>query len=145
MSLFYMSLSICDTDYWKIYLSEDQYCLGRCVIVLKRNCGELSRLTEEEFFDLLKIVKRFEVGVKKEFGANMFNWTCLMNNAWKETNNEIPQVHFHVRPRYKDKVNFSGVVFEDEVFAHHYKRGTDKKVSEDVAQNIIEKIREIME
>lgn len=139
-----MNFDIYDTKYWEIVLASEQYYFGRCVVVLKRECGELSGLTNEEFLDLLEIIKKFEGIMKKEFGATMFNWTCLMNDAYKETNDEMPQVHFHVRPRYKNKVEFTGVTFEDEGFAHHYERKIKKEISEEVLQKIVERMRELM-
>lgn len=140
-----MNLKIYNTKYWEIYLSSEQYYLGRCVVVLKRECGELSGLTEEEFSDFLGVIKNLERALKKAFGTTMFNWTCMMNNAYKEENNENPRVHFHMRPRYKDRVKFAGIVFEDKEFGHHYKRKAEKEVSEDVLGKIVERIRESFE
>jgi diadenosine tetraphosphate (Ap4A) HIT family hydrolase len=133
-------MELFETDFWKVELSPEQYYLGRCAVSLKRECGELSGLTDEEILDLLKIVKDLEARMKKVFGATMFNWTCLMNDAWKETNDRKPRVHFHVRPRYKDKVEFEGVVFEDENFAHHY----DRKIEKDISDEVFEKIAEAL-
>lgn len=138
------NLDIQNTKYWKIILSPEQYYFGRCVVILKRECGELSKLTDEEFLDLLEIIKKFETVMKKEFGATMFNWTCLMNNAYKETNNETPQVHFHVRPRYKNKVEFAENTFKDEEFAHHYERKIEKEISREALQKIVEKMKGLM-
>jgi diadenosine tetraphosphate (Ap4A) HIT family hydrolase len=139
-----MNLNIYETKFWNIELSTEQYYLGRCYIVLKRECQELSSLTEEEFSDLLVIIKDLEKALKKAFGANMFNWTCMMNDAWKDTNDRKPQVHFHMRPRYKDKVEINGTIFEDKEFAHHYIRKIEKDISEEVTQEIIKKIQEAL-
>ena len=64
-----------------------------------------------------------------------------MNNAYKDKNPK-PQVHWHFRPRYKNKVEFAGEVFEDKEFAAHYERKTDRKLSREVRMKIIKKIRE---
>lgn len=135
-----------DSKYWIIKLSDDQYCLGRCVVLLKRPCQHLSEISEEEATNLFEIIKKLENGFLKIFGANMFNWTCLMNDFYKKLryneNKDDPQVHLHFRPRYKNKVEFAGEVFIDEEFAHHYKRKSDKKVSDEVMKKIAKKIRE---
>ncbi len=46
-----------DTKYWIVKLSDDQYCLGRCVVLLKRPCQHLSEISIQEAEDLFKIIK----------------------------------------------------------------------------------------
>lgn len=129
---------------WQVFLAEEQTYLGYCVVVLKRRpCGDLAELTEEELLDFLKLVKTFEQALKAAFGATMFNWSCLMNNAYQEADPK-PHVHWHARPRYNRKVELAGESFEDPNFGHHYVLLKDlhKKVSEEVRQAIISKIQE---
>lgn len=131
-----------ETSYWKVILFEDQSYLGRCVILLKRNCGELSSLTFKEWSDFSEnIVKKMEIVLKKSFNSTMFNWTCLMNDAYKDKYPK-PQVHWHFRPRYKSKVTFEGEIFEDSEFAHHYSRERKKIVSNEILEKIAKKIKE---
>lgn len=75
---------IFETKHWEVYLNPDQYYLGRCVLSAIRNVGTLSDLTKDEWLDFAKLVKKIESSFKKAFGATMFNWTCLMNNAFQE-------------------------------------------------------------
>jgi len=63
-----------------------------------------------------------------------------MNNAYGETP-ATPHVHCHFRPRYKESVEFQGMVFEDNEFGEHYDR-TKKSVSSEVQQAIIKAIRQ---
>jgi diadenosine tetraphosphate (Ap4A) HIT family hydrolase len=135
-----MDTLIYQTKFWKIDLSDNQYYLGRCYVSLKRQCPALSQLTKEEMLDFFEIAKKLEPALKKAFGSTMFNWTCLMNNAYKSENPK-PQVHFHFKPRYNHKVNFEGEVFEDKEFAHHYDHKAKKEVSEEIMRKIIEKIK----
>ena len=137
-----MKAKIFETGFWEIKLNfEDQHNLGRSVIVLKRPCQHLSGITKQEMLDLHKVIISMENSLKKVFGATMFNWTCLMNNAYKKTSDNFPQVHLHFRPRYKNKVEFAGEIFEDTDFSKHYKRGTNGRVSGAVAKKVIEEIR----
>jgi len=137
------------SEHWIVKLNPDQYHLGRCVIVLKRNCESLSELKREEILDFFDLVKKLESSIKKAFGAEMFNWTCLMNDAYKELRYEnkepSPQVHWHLRPRYRNTLEVAGEVFKDEYFAHHYPRKTDKEVPDEVKKEIIKRIRENIE
>lgn len=136
-----MDEQIFETKYWKVLLLPDQAYLGRCVIALKRDCGELSNLTSDEWIDFQKnIVQKLESAFKKAFNATMFNWTCLMNNAFKAETPK-PQVHWHFRPRYKENVKFAGEQFQDLEFAHHYGRERKKIVSKETLELIAKELR----
>ncbi len=73
-----------ETKNWLVVLSSEQLYLGRSAVFLKRECSSLQGLTLEEWDDLLAVIRKFEVGVKQEFGAEVFNWCCLMNNAFRD-------------------------------------------------------------
>ncbi|NCO11702.1 HIT domain-containing protein [Candidatus Pacearchaeota archaeon CG_4_9_14_0_2_um_filter_39_13] len=129
-----------ETKYWSINLSEDQYYLGRCFVTLKRHCGDLADLNEKEQKDFFKIVKKLEAAIRKAFGADLFNWGCLMNNSF-EKKPWNPYVHWHVRPRYAKSVRFEGEIFEDKEFGSHYKRKTGKRVTKKAMNGIINRIK----
>ena len=131
---------IFETKYWGVLLSEDQYYLGRNVVILKRECPSLSGLTTEEFLDLHQVIKSYENAVKKAFNATLFNWTCLMNASHK-IKPYNPHVHFHCRPRYDNPVKFAGETFVDSNFGEHYTRGTNKTISEEMQGKIIAELR----
>lgn len=118
---------IMETPCWTVFLNPDQYYLGRSVVVAKRKVGDLADLTKDEWLDFANLVKNYEAALKKTFGATMFNWTCLMNDAYKN-DPPVPQVHWHVRPRYIKPAVFEGIEFEDREFGHHYARHTDREV-----------------
>ncbi len=131
---------IFETTHWKVILMDDQTYLGRCVIVLKRKCGDLAEVTEEEMLDFLNLVKILESKARRAFGAVMFNWGCLMNDAYQNTPPD-PQVHWHFRPRYDREVTFAGEKFVDTDFGHHYLRGTSRILSDAVRQEIIKALQ----
>jgi diadenosine tetraphosphate (Ap4A) HIT family hydrolase len=135
---------VLETDYWKVVLSEDQAYLGRCMIALKRDSGELSDLTSDEWTDFHdNIVKKLESAFKKAFNATMFNWTCLMNNAYQAENPE-PHVHWHFRPRYKHEVEFAGQQFQDPDFGSHYNRERKNHVSKDLLKKISDEVKKYL-
>lgn len=132
---------VLETTFWKALLIDEQAYLGRCVILLKRDCGDLSNLTSEEWLDFHeKIVKRLESALKNAFGATMFNWSCLMNNAYQEENPR-PYVHFHFRPRYKNIVKFEGEEFLDSEFGYHYNPKRERIVSQELLEKIYHEIK----
>ena len=104
----------------------------------------MSNLTSNEWTDFhTNIVKKLEPAFKKAFNATMFNWTCLMNNAYKSKNPK-PQVHWHFRPRYRNNVKFAGEQFKDLEFAHHYNRERKKIVSKDILKKISGEIKKYL-
>ena len=136
---------IFETQYWRVLVADfDQRYLGRCVIVLKRPCGDLADITSEEHLDFLEIVKKLKAAGRKAFHATMFNWGCLMNNAYQKDPPD-PHVHWHFRPRYKEPVQFAGKVFEDKEFGYHYFRDAHTNdylpVPPDVALQIRDALR----
>ncbi len=134
-------ISIYETRHWEVILLPDQAYLGRCVVVLKRECGKLSNLTLDEWIDFHNnIVKKLEFAFKKAFNATMFNWSCLMNNAFKAENPK-PQVHWHLRPRYEKDVEFAKEKFQDLEFSHHYNKERKMIVSKDVLEKISEEVK----
>jgi len=131
---------IFETPFWEVLLSYNQRYLGRCYIFSKRHFGQMSDMTPEEVLDFLEVVKKIEAAIKKAFGATMFNWSCLMNNFYKEENPD-PHLHWHVKPRYREKVVVAGKTFEDREFAHHYSRDDNIIESEDIRAAIVKEIQ----
>jgi diadenosine tetraphosphate (Ap4A) HIT family hydrolase len=117
------------TTYWRAFLAWDQTYVGRCIVALNRHCEDLADLTSDEWIEFHAVVKQLESAMKKTFAATMFNWTCLMNDAFQETPPE-PHVHWHFRPRYNHSVEIAGLLFEDLEFAHHYDRTKKHEISE---------------
>ncbi|MBU3923784.1 MAG: HIT family protein, partial [Nanoarchaeota archaeon] len=74
-------MKLFETKFWRVELNRDQAYLGRCVVVLKRECSSLSLVKEVEMVDFLKVIKKIEKKIRKVFGAENFNWSCLMNNS----------------------------------------------------------------
>ena len=117
-----------ESDYWVVSLAADQSWLGRSYITAKQHTSSLSDLSTEQWDDLHHVIQRYEHAVTSAFQADLFNWACLMNDAFKEPHHpQSPHVHFHVRPRYKNPVTLSGIVFTDEEFGKHYKTRWDGK------------------
>ena len=48
----------------------------------------------------------------------MFNFACLMNNAYRD--NETPHVHFHFIPRYKNTITIFNKVYKDKHFGYNF-------------------------
>lgn len=133
-----MDRQIFESKHWEVTLSGDQLYLGRAYVSCKTKRESLSELTEEEFSDLHAVIKKYESLLKNTFKATLFNWSCLMNHAYREKP-YTPQVHFHVRPRYEKEVSVSGVIFNDPNFGDHYhlQDSVSNRISEETFAEIL--------
>lgn len=105
------------SKYWKVvFVSWCQEFVGDCIISCNKE--SLSELTNDEWVELGKLEKELERVTKKLFGATMFNFACLMNNAYRD--NEKPHVHFHFVPRYKNKLKIFNKVYKDKHFGYNF-------------------------
>ena len=108
-----------DTNYWRIYLANNQNYPGRCIIPLRRHCENLSDISERELHEFHKITKMLEEIWRTKLEATNFNWTCLMNGGYS-TKPYIPHVHFHFIPRFDHPYKTSTGDFIDATFGQHY-------------------------
>lgn len=99
-----------------VFVNWCQEFVGDCIISCNKE--SLSELTDNDWIELGKIEKELERVSKKLFNATMFNFACLMNNAYKD--NEKPHVHFHFIPRYKNKLEIFNKVYKDKHFGYNF-------------------------
>ena len=99
-----------------IFVDWCQEFVGQCIISCSKE--SLSELTSEDWQELGKLEKELERVCKKLFNATMFNFACLMNNAYKT--HDKPHVHFQFIPRYKDKINLFNKIYRDKHFGYNF-------------------------
>ena len=110
-------MKLYESKNWTVEFYENcQEFVGQCGIFSSKE--SLSDLTSEEWIELGSIEKELERVCKKLFDTTMFNFTCLMNNAYRDE--EIPFVHFHFFPRYKVKINILGKDYADVHFGFNF-------------------------
>jgi diadenosine tetraphosphate (Ap4A) HIT family hydrolase len=130
-----------ETALWRVVLAPNQCLVGRCIVHLKRHCGDLAEINPDELLDWLKIISVMETALRNTFDAAMFNWSCYMNLAYRE-NPPDPHVHWWVVPRYSHPVNLGGLVFEDPHFGSPYVHSEIREVSGQVRSEIAERVRQ---
>lgn len=96
---------------------------GYCIISSKKE--NLSELTSEEWIEIGKLEKELERVIKKIFDATMFNFACLMNNAYRDL--EIPHVHFHFVPRYDGEGFILNKKYKDRHFEYNFWKWANSK------------------
>ena len=102
---------------WEVVFGEwSQEFIGYSIISCNKE--SLSDLTNDDWLELGVLEKELERVCQKLFGATMFNFSCLMNNAYRD--NEKPHVHFHFIPRYKNAVNLFNKKYIDKHFGYNF-------------------------
>jgi len=110
-------MNLYEGKYWNIVFgSWCQEFVGYCIIGNDKE--SLSDLTPEAWEELGKLEKELERVCKKVFGATMFNFACLMNNAYRD--NEKPHVHYHFVPRYKELLVLFNKKYVDKHFGYNF-------------------------
>lgn len=125
---------------WSVYLADEQDYIGRCILVLNRHCGCLSALTDAEWMDLKHLIERLERCFKSVLGAELCNWSCLLNSFYKSPTPD-PHLHLHVRPRYKAPVPLNGKQYIDEEYGHHYSLKKENKLDEKEFKELFEMLK----
>lgn len=125
--------TIYETETWVWSLRPHQATIGSGVLSLKRLCTKFSDLTKEEFTDLNNIIKVIERTLEKAFNYDKINYLMLMM-----VDNHI---HFHVIPRYKDKIFFTGVEWIDEGWPK-VPVLSGEQTSKELLDDILKKIKE---
>lgn len=134
-------LQIYENNDWIVCLADQQDYIGRCIVFCKEHCENLSSLSIEQWMSLKKVISSLENMLRYELGATMFNWSCLMNDAYK-SNCPGPHVHFHIRPRYAEPIIVNNNKFIDEEFAHHYKNNKATKLSIELTHYLFLELKE---
>ena len=130
-----------ETVHWSVFLSDEQDYIGRCILVLKRHCGSMSELTDDEWNELRRLICKVETCLKTVLGATLCNWSCLMNHFYKEPAPE-PHLHIHVRPRYDKPVVINGNTYTDSEFGHHYALNKNTVIPDVDKEEVFIRLRE---
>lgn len=110
--------------YFNVFFSDwCQEFVGYCI--LSSDKESLSDLEPEAWEELGKLEKELERICKKIFGATMFNFACLMNNAYRD--NEKPHVHYHFVPRYKNGLKLFNKIYKDKHFGYNFWKWANSK------------------
>lgn len=129
------------TEFWDVYLADNQNYPGRLIVVLRRHAGSLSDLTHEEWADMERLVPLCEKVLKAEIDVTCMNWTLLMNGGYG-TKPYNPHVHLHGIPRYARHVDGLDTPFEDVRFGDHYTLSTAYQLTDEERRRLTEALRE---
>lgn len=129
-------LKIKEYKYWTVYLHDNQYYLGRCVISYSKDLVDFFDTTNEEREEFLVVAEKLRNAIKRLFKPDLMNYASLGNY-------EPHHLHWHIIPRYKEKRIFENYEFIDKNWGlapfHRIKEGYN------VPEEIKEKIRQTIE
>ncbi len=130
--------------HWRATLrTDDQSLLGTSYITAKRHVESLSHLEQGEQIEFFAIHQTLEQAVKRAFGAQVVNTSCLMNLAFRGEGSPEPHVHWHMKPRYAEPVVFNGSTYLDPMFGSYLDGHHDRKpVSLSEARAIVDRMQE---
>ena len=129
---------VMESDCWKLVVNVNQNLLGKCFLTLNRHEESVSDLSETEWLDLHRQLKRTTKALAEAFAPDHFNYAFLQN--------QDKHVHFHVIPRFATPRKFAGCLFEDPDFPGHYRvPSPGNMVSGDVLTEVADGIRNIIE
>jgi diadenosine tetraphosphate (Ap4A) HIT family hydrolase len=76
---------------------------GYIRVITKKHIKEFSDLSDEEVIKLMLLIKKIEKVMIKELNPDKVNIASL--------GNQVPHLHFHIIPRYKNDPWWSGASF----------------------------------
>ena len=107
-------------------------------MTLRKHKNTIADLNATDWAELYEVIKRIEHAMKHAFSPDVFNWSCLMNNAVAA--GQSTHVHWHLQPRYLGGTMFAGEEFPDPIWPRRVEKLT-KLVSDDVFMQITNAVR----
>jgi ATP adenylyltransferase len=109
------SLCIYKNDLAMIVLNKFPYNSGHVLILPTRHTGDLSELTDDEFFEIQRLIRRTVRVIQKEYRIEGLN---IGLNMGAIAGAGIPEhLHWHVIPRWHGDTNFFPLIAETKVLA----------------------------
>ncbi len=125
--------------YWTLMVHPNQSYLGRAICYLNTYKETLVELTQEEYLELLEVIKQYQAALTNLWKPDGWNYAQL--------GNVVPHLHFHFIPRYREERVWEKLTFTDERWGNHYApaptRKEDKKVTEKIRLAIRSELPEL--
>lgn len=141
-----VAMRLLEGEYWRATLRQaDQSLLGTTFVTAKRHVPALSELHQDEWLEFARLNTQLERATKLAFGAQVINTACLMNLAFRNQPPTPPHVHWHLKPRYAEPVEFAGITFTDPQFGAYLDgKHTRLPVDNKVAGEIVAAIKQLL-
>lgn len=110
-------------------LHPNQSYLGRAICYLNTYKEMLTELTEEEYIELLHVIRQYQAALTDLWHPDGWNYAQL--------GNVVPHLHVHFIPRYKSERMWEGAVFTDEHWGNHYAPAPNREENKNVNEKIL--------
>jgi len=141
-----LKFRIHEGDAWRITLRDNQALLGTAFITLKPHRESLDQLPPAEEEEFIVIRNRLIRAVGAAFTPDVVNLSCLMNFAFRPTDDPDftpqPHVHYHFKPRYSSSRTVAGETFTDPEFASPLTQRRTQLVGPAVGGIVVARIKE---
>ncbi|MEM2137420.1 MAG: HIT family protein, partial [Candidatus Methanomethylicia archaeon] len=78
-NLNYKESLIYEGKYWRIILNDNQYYLGRAIIIIKRHIEDPMEISRGEIEELQTLVRKYVKTLREMFSPDLFNYAMLGN------------------------------------------------------------------
>jgi ATP adenylyltransferase len=100
------------------------YTTGHCMVAPYRHVGDLNDVDEQEFFQIMSLVKKMVSAVREAMNPQGFNIGC--NIGAVSGAGVADHLHIHVVPRWNGDTNFMPVLSDVHIISEHIMKTRDK-------------------
>ena len=107
------TLTLVKTKHSMVVMNKYPYNNGHLLVIPRRHCGEINRLTSEEYTDLMNLLRKAMSVLGKVYGCEGMN--VGMNHGAVAGAGIPAHLHWHIIPRWFGDVNFFPLIAETKV------------------------------
>jgi ATP adenylyltransferase len=98
-----------------VILNKYPYNSGHIMVLPARHCGDLTELSDDEYFEMHKLIRKIIEIIKKEYNIKGLNIGLNMGSV---AGAGIPEhLHWHIIPRWHGDTNFFPLIAETKVLS----------------------------
>lgn len=118
------TLCVYQTKHSMVVLNKFPYNSGHVLVLPKRHVGEIFALEDEEYFDLMNLIRLAARAVENAYQPAGFN---LGMNHGRVSGAGIPEhLHYHIVPRWAGDLNFFPLIAETKVVIENLETSFDR-------------------
>lgn len=118
------TLCVYQSKHSMVVLNKFPYNSGHVLVVPKRHVGQIFELSDEEYFDLMNLVRLAARVIEGAYQPAGFN---LGMNHGKVSGAGIPEhLHYHIVPRWAGDLNFFPLIAETKVVIENLESSFDR-------------------
>lgn len=112
-SVSFDTLCVFKSKFSMIVLNKFPYNSGHLLVLPQRHCGDILKLSNEEYSDLMETVRVASTAVMEVYAPAAFNMG-MNHGSWAGAG--IPEhLHFHIIPRWSGDLNFFPLIAQTKV------------------------------